>query len=135
MFADGGAYQRPEARAAARALGHRPRRFVPLFVGKLVASKRPLDIVRAAAPLGAGVSVLVGSGPLEARCARWPAKLGVDLKAIGFLNQTELGKAYAFADCLVLPSDFPETWGLVVNEALAAGLPLSSAMPSGARRT
>jgi glycosyltransferase involved in cell wall biosynthesis len=27
------------------------------------------------------------------------------------------------ADCLVLPSDHGETWGLVVNEALASGLP------------
>ena len=27
------------------------------------------------------------------------------------------------ADCLVLPSDYRETWGLVVNEALASGLP------------
>ena len=27
------------------------------------------------------------------------------------------------ADCLVLPSDYGETWGLVVNEALAAGRP------------
>jgi glycosyltransferase involved in cell wall biosynthesis len=35
-----------------------------------------------------------------------------------------LGRAYAVADCLTLPSDFPETWGLVVNEALATGLPV-----------
>jgi hypothetical protein len=27
------------------------------------------------------------------------------------------------ADCLVLPSDHGETWGLLVNEALASGLP------------
>jgi glycosyltransferase involved in cell wall biosynthesis len=27
------------------------------------------------------------------------------------------------ADCLVLPSDHGETWGLVVNEAMACGLP------------
>lgn len=41
----------------------------------------------------------------------------------GFLNQTEISKAYVAADCLVLPSDFRETWGLVVNEAMASGLP------------
>jgi len=41
----------------------------------------------------------------------------------GFLNQTEISKAYVAADCLVLPSDYGETWGLVVNEALASGLP------------
>ena len=41
----------------------------------------------------------------------------------GFLNQTEVSRAYVAADCLVLPSDYSETWGLVVNEAMASGLP------------
>jgi glycosyltransferase involved in cell wall biosynthesis len=41
----------------------------------------------------------------------------------GFLNQTELARAYVAADVLVLPSDGRETWGLVVNEAMACGLP------------
>ena len=42
---------------------------------------------------------------------------------VGFLNQTEISKAYMAADCLVLPSDYRETWGLVVNEAMASGMP------------
>jgi glycosyltransferase involved in cell wall biosynthesis len=41
----------------------------------------------------------------------------------GFLNQSEIVRAYVAADCLVLPSDAGETWGLVVNEAMACGLP------------
>ncbi|MBU3666862.1 MAG: glycosyltransferase [Chthoniobacterales bacterium] len=41
----------------------------------------------------------------------------------GFLNQSEIPKAYAVADVLVLPSEAWETWGLVVNEATAAGVP------------
>ncbi len=41
----------------------------------------------------------------------------------GFLNQSEISRAYVAADCLILPSDFGETWGLVVNEANASGLP------------
>jgi len=40
----------------------------------------------------------------------------------GFLNQTEISKAYVAADVLVLPSDYGETWGLVVNEAMASGV-------------
>ncbi len=32
-------------------------------------------------------------------------------------------RAYVAADCLVLPSDAGETWGLVVNEAMCCGLP------------
>ena len=41
----------------------------------------------------------------------------------GFLNQTEISKAYVAADVMVLPSDYGETWGLVVNEATTIGLP------------
>jgi len=41
----------------------------------------------------------------------------------GFLNQKEISRAYVAADVLVLPSDYSETWGLVVNEAMASGLP------------
>jgi glycosyltransferase involved in cell wall biosynthesis len=118
-------FQQPDARAAARRrLGVAADAFVPLFVGKLVSSKRPTNIVRAAARLGGGVSVVfVGSGALDAELRTVAAELGVDLRLVGFMNQTELGEAYALADCLVLPSDYSETWGLVVNEALATGLP------------
>jgi glycosyltransferase involved in cell wall biosynthesis len=41
----------------------------------------------------------------------------------GFLNQTEIPKAYVAADVLVLPSE-SETWGLAVNEAMACDLPV-----------
>jgi len=119
---NGGASARAEARAR---LGIAPDAFVPLFAGKMVERKHPLDLVRAAATLGGGVSVLTaGSGPLDADMRAEAAKLGVDLKAMGFVNQSGLSDAYGIADCLVLPSDASETWGLVVNEALAAGRPV-----------
>jgi len=41
----------------------------------------------------------------------------------GFRNQTELPRFYVSADALLLPSDATETWGLVVNEGMACGLP------------
>lgn len=41
----------------------------------------------------------------------------------GFLNQSEISRAYAVADVVVLPSEAWETWGLVINEATAAGVP------------
>ena len=136
MFAESAApYQHPDARAAARRdWGIAPDAFVPMFVGKLVPSKRPLDVVRAAARFCPGATLLVvGSGPLGSEMETTARALGLDLRQVGFLNQTELGKAYAVADCLALPSDSRETWGLVVNEALATGLPcvLSSAVGCG----
>ena len=118
-------YQHPDVRVAARRrLGIDPDAFVVLFVGKPIESKRPINVVRAVARLGPGAMlVIVGAGPLEEAVRAESARLGVSLKMAGFLNQSQLGEPYALADCLTLPSDFPETWGLVVNEALATGLP------------
>ncbi|HEY2906562.1 MAG TPA: glycosyltransferase [Vicinamibacterales bacterium] len=111
------------ARCRAR-FGLSPSAFVPLFVGKLEDKKRPEDLIRAAAALtGAPEILLAGAGPLDARCRSLAAELGVRLVPLGFVNQSEMPAAYAAADCLVLPSDRRETWGLVVNEALSAGLP------------
>jgi glycosyltransferase involved in cell wall biosynthesis len=48
---------------------------------------------------------------------------GLPVRFAGFLNQADIPAAYVAADCLVLPSDYGETWGLVVNEAMACGVP------------
>jgi glycosyltransferase involved in cell wall biosynthesis len=96
--------------------------FVVLFAGKYEDKKRPLDVIRAAARLSRPVTALmVGAGPLEETCRTEAAALGVQVRWAGFLNQSAMPEAYAAADCLVLPGR--ETWGLVVNEGLASGLP------------
>lgn len=67
----------------------------------------------------------VGSKPLEKNLRSVTANIP-DLKVhfAGFKNQLELPPYYLAADALVLPSNRQgETWGLVVNEALQAGLP------------
>ncbi len=118
-------HQTPAGRRTAReSFGLGAEDFVVLFVGKLEPKKRLLDLVHAMASLGAGAGLLViGAGPLEASCRAAAERLGVRSAWPGFLNQSALGKAYAAADCLALSSDGQETWGLVVNEALATGLP------------
>jgi glycosyltransferase involved in cell wall biosynthesis len=101
-----------------------PDDFVVLFAGKLIEKKRPLDVVRAVGLLGSGAALLVaGDGPLAAELRAEAARLDVRLISPGFLNQSEMVRAYAAADALALASDWTETWGLVVNEALAAGVP------------
>ena len=106
-----------------------PDAYVVLFCGKLIAKKRPLDLVAAArlAPALAGRPVhllFAGDGELVAALNQALAGRGGPAGTItGFLNQTQIPGAFAAADCLVLPSDYGETWGLVVNEALASGLP------------
>jgi glycosyltransferase involved in cell wall biosynthesis len=121
--------------------------FCILFAGKFIPKKRPFDLVHALTWLhlqrpGRPVHLLfVGSGELgtdlrQACHVVYDADSHVFTEAAGeahgnsprasfagFLNQTEISKAYVAADCMVLPSDHGETWGLVVNEAMASGLP------------
>lgn len=98
-----------------------------LFCGKLVAKKRPLDLLRAlgrAVRAGAPAHVLVvGDGELMKEARALVAAAALPASFAGFLNQTEIVAAYVASDCLVLPSDAGETWGLVVNEAMACGRP------------
>ena len=122
--------------------------FCILFAGKFIPKKRPIDLVRAAANLQPGGRakrihlLFAGSGELggelRSRCSvAYDAETQhspLDRRGIsveenptasftGFLNQTEISRAYVAADCLILPSDSGETWGLVVNEAMASSLP------------
>ncbi len=101
---------------------------VVLFVGKFQPIKRPQDILHALAALNAQPSslncmaVFVGSGEMETDLQELASSLAVVAHFEGFKNQTELPRYYVAADVLVLPSE-SETWGLVVNEAMACGLP------------
>ena len=112
--------------ALRRRLGLEADRTTFLFSGKFVEKKRPGDIVEAVRRLNeserARIQVLmVGEGPLGDQLRA--AATGLPVRFSGFLNQSEIPAAYAAADALVLPSDSGETWGLVVNEAMACGLP------------
>jgi glycosyltransferase involved in cell wall biosynthesis len=95
------------------------------FVGKLIPKKRPFDVLEAAAHGGQrNVHVVfVGDGELREACRARAASLAIGATFAGFHNQRSLPAAYAAMDVLVLPSDVRETWGLVVNEAMACGRP------------
>jgi len=96
-----------------------------VFSGRLVSRKRPLDLVDAVKRLPFEVNTLfIGDGPLAQRIR---ALLPADRTVVtGFINQSDIPSYYHAADILVLPSEI-EAWGLVVNEAMAAGtLPIVS---------
>ncbi len=120
---------RPRRAELRRAFGLDPSAFVALFAGKLVAKKRPLDLLEGfararASAAGARLQLLfAGDGELRPALAARAAALLPDVAFAGFLNQTEIARAYVAADALALVSDYGETWGLVVNEAMACGLP------------
>lgn len=107
-----------------------------LYCGKLLAIKRPLDLVRAfavARQVGRCALVLVGEGEQEGSLRDLIADLGLgdDVHMLGFRNQGELPEIYGACDALALPSSF-EAWGLVVNEAMAAGLAIATSDAVGA---
>jgi glycosyltransferase involved in cell wall biosynthesis len=122
---DAGDSLTPEGRSRVRAeLGLRDGEFALLFAGRLAPSKRPESAIRAVAEFGEdAVLVICGSGELEPSCRRLAAEIGARVVWLGFRNQSELPRLYAAVDALVLPSAFSETWGLVVNEAMAIGTP------------
>jgi glycosyltransferase involved in cell wall biosynthesis len=96
-----------------------------LFVGRLVELKRPLLLARAfleALPsLDGSTLTFVGDGPLADDLAAIAARSGDAIRLAGRAEGAALVERYLDADILVLPS-VREVWGLVVNEALAAGL-------------
>ncbi len=99
-----------------------------LFAGKLEEKKHPLDLLEALALLPQELRVrahvlVAGDGPLRTACQSVAQAKALPVSFAGFLNQSRLPDAYAAADVLVLPSDAGETWGLVVNEAMASGRP------------
>ena len=98
-----------------------------LFAGKLVKRKRPLDLVKAVAQLRSqgqhSVLVWAGDGPDRWALQALGESLRVPMVFLGFCNQSQLPGVYRAADVLALPSEGSETWGLVVNEAMACGTP------------
>ncbi len=96
-----------------------------LFVGKLMDKKRPMDVLRAASNIPGCNVLFAGAGHLGAELrSTAQQKAQGRIHFAGFVNQVELPSLYAAADMLILPSGMGEAWGLVVNEAMACGLPV-----------
>jgi glycosyltransferase involved in cell wall biosynthesis len=97
-----------------------------LFISKFMRRKHPDHLVEAARRLAAeGLAfdlVLAGNGEMQAELER----LASDLPNVvmpGFVNQQEMPTILAACDIFVLPAE-DEPWGLIVNEAMCAGLPV-----------
>jgi glycosyltransferase involved in cell wall biosynthesis len=104
-----------------------PDRFF-LYVGRLAAEKNLARLLQAYDQYrrrgGAWDLVLVGTGPLAKELRVWAQQQGLaGVHWAGAQSYENLPAYYGLASCLVLPSE-REPWGLVVNEAAAAGLPV-----------
>jgi glycosyltransferase involved in cell wall biosynthesis len=108
-----------------------------LFVGQFEERKGISDLFAAFALIDDPNArlALIGNGTLEAEVRRLAAK-DPRIEIVGHVPQDGLPAHYAEARALVLPSvttnDFREPWGLVVNEAMHAGLPVITTDAVGA---
>ena len=108
-----------------------------LFIGQFEERKGLADLLGAFDALddpGARLR-LVGNGSLEREVGR-RAALDARVDVVGYLPQERLPETLARARCLVLPSITTaldrEPWGLVVNEAMHAGVPVIATDAVGA---
>lgn len=106
------------------------RRFDLIFCGRIEAVKNPLfmlDVARQVARnLGRKISILlVGSGSLEQQVRTAAARCAdlLDVTFHGFAMQHELPALYRSARLFMFPTQW-DPWGVVANEACAAGLPV-----------
>jgi glycosyltransferase involved in cell wall biosynthesis len=112
-------------------LGLAPQRPVILFASKLQARKHADHLVEAyrnfiqnRALADRPYLLMVGDGEQRAALEARTLELGLaDVRFAGFRNQSELPRFFQLADVFVLPSRH-EPWGLIVNEAMAAGCPV-----------
>ncbi len=106
-------------------------RYYFLSVSRLSPEKNVLGLVRSyglyrtRAGADAWDLVIVGDGPTRDEVERELKKLGINtnVQLRGWKNFSELPAYYALAKAFVLAST-RDTWGVVVNEAATAGLPL-----------
>ena len=105
-----------------------PGETILLYVGRLSQEKQLEHIRPTLEALPNTRLVLVGDGPARPGLERYFADLPVTF--MGYLSGVRLSRAYASADIFVFPSRL-ETFGLVVIEAMAAGLPVVAARVGG----
>jgi len=79
--------------------------------------------------------VIAGDGPLRETVARCVSEISVgpNVHILGHRSYADLPELYASAGAFILPSIVDE-WGLVVNEAMAAGLPVLVSKGAGCHR-
>lgn len=81
--------------------------------------------------------VLIGEGPEHDKIAQYvsDAHLEKHIHLLPFLTQEELPAIYQHARALISSSSSSETWGLVINEAMAGGCPIIASVECGATNT
>ena len=134
FFSDSACKAREQA-SEVRAKYALPQRYF-LFVGRLVKEKGVFDLLSAFSTLDDHTRsqiglVFVGDGPgrIPLQQAASALRLGA-VKFMGWMHRELIPQIYALAEALVFPTH-SDTWGLVVNEAMACELPIIASEVAG----
>lgn len=100
------------------------------YVGKLSEQKGVALLLEALVGLPAR-AIFVGFGPARAELEAQAARLGVDTLFTGPLQHRHLSRLWPLAAASVVPSVFPEAFGMVAAEAASCGCPPVVARHSG----
>ncbi len=101
-----------------KTLGIKDNEKVILYTGKLIALKKPDILIQALRNISNEyILLVVGDGEERKTLEKLAQHLQVNVKFLGFVNQSEIPKYYWISDIFVLPSD-KEAWGLSINEAM-----------------
>lgn len=123
------------SRFAAHARPSSQRDIDVLFVGQLHERKMPLFFAEVCGALvrrrGYCRAAVVGSGPLHAPTLTALTAAGVEVLDPGFVQPDALPAWYGRARLLLFPTRL-DPWGMVANEALAAGTPVITTPQAGA---
>ncbi len=104
-----------------------PREPIVLFVGRITPHKGLKYLLRAMAIVGQPARLIVaGDGYDMANMRRLTAALGIADRTeyVGVIGRAEVDALYRRASVLVVPSVWPEPWGLIGPESMASGLPV-----------
>ena len=93
-----------------------------VFVGSFIHRKGIDILLKACTNMEDTAVVLIGGSDISAYKDMVSEKLKEHIYPVGFKNKEEMKKYYQAADLMVLPTR-EDIWGLVINEAMAQGLP------------
>lgn len=102
------------------------------FVGRIV-GRKGLDVLIEALAMAPGWDelVVVGDGWDRSRCERLAAPLAGRVRFVGWLDEAGVAEILSQARVVAVPSRWPEPFGIVGIEAMAAGRPVVASRVGG----
>jgi len=114
---------------------------IVLHVGRLTPEKGLLELIESLKLTTVPVKLLVvgregalGHSDFHKQVIRRASEIGLEIEVQGWLSGDELGRAYARAQVVAFSSTWPEPFGLVGIEAMAAGKPVVAFDGGGVRQ-